>query len=261
MSRSSSITVSRPFSSLFRALLGAGLLLAAACAGEVAPSGGSPFVDSDGDRQADGVDADGDGKADYQFGTAGAGLTFCSDLDKILVDADGDGLVDGLDLDCDGVVDVDLTPPAPPAPGGGGGGGGQSVCESSTAVNGETRTIHCENGSCSCAVDGTVVQTCTTAAADACDANATCCTFAGGTGGTPTPPPPAPTPTPTPPPPSGGSGSCSASSSVDGVQHEVSCTLGATTASCTCRTNGTVVDTCTAPVQDACVLPGGCCNF
>jgi hypothetical protein len=60
----------------------------------------------------------------------------------------------------------------------------------------------------------------------------------------------------------GGGGSCDVSQSVNGVSHEVSCTNSGGTYSCTCKTNGATVGTCTTTSPNACSLPTGtCCTF
>jgi hypothetical protein len=55
----------------------------------------------------------------------------------------------------------------------------------------------------------------------------------------------------------GGSSTCDSSQSVNGVSHEVKCTNG----SCTCKTNGATVSTCSTTSNSACSIPGNCCGF
>src|SRR5690606_27966416 len=60
---------------------------------------GANVIDADGDGQPDGVDLDGDGVADVDFGDL---------CDEPIVDEDGDGVPEGIDFDCDGNVDIAL---------------------------------------------------------------------------------------------------------------------------------------------------------
>jgi len=56
-------------------------------------------------------------------------------------------------------------------------------------------------------------------------------------------------------------GSCQSSQSVNGVSHEVDCTNNNGTYSCSCKTNGTEVSTCSTTSSSACSMPGNCCGY
>ena len=57
-------------------------------------------------------------------------------------------------------------------PGDGGGDGGSSSCSSSRSSNGETLGADCDNGECTCTVNGVEVGTCD---GDSCDLDTGCC--------------------------------------------------------------------------------------
>ena len=133
------------------------------------------YLDTNGDGNFDAIDTDGDGVADYYLACGDSCTTlhavaFCANP---LVDANHDGTADGLDTNCDGVIDIPFGAPPP----GGGGSSGGNRCQGNFANNGVNKGIDCTDGSCKCSLNGTVVSTCSTTAANPCSLSTTCCTF------------------------------------------------------------------------------------
>jgi len=144
-------------------------------------SGEIRYLDTNGDGVFDAIDVNGDGIPDYGFDLASC--QDCDDLHPVafcanpLIDTNGDGIPDGLDWNCDGIVDVWLNPPT-----GGGTTTTQDQCDGQTTSNAVQYAIDCKSSggalSCTCSLNGAVVNTCTTTSSNACQFGGdNCCGF------------------------------------------------------------------------------------